>query len=1046
MMRSNFILGNCGSRRIALLMGASALALAGSAAAEAQTAPAAAESDSTAEVVVTGIRASLGNAQSIKRNAATVVDAVSAADIGALPDRSVTESLQRIPGVDITRFEASNDPDHFSVEGTNPTIRGLNLVRTELNGRDNFSIGNAGNSRTLDLSGFPSELLGSIQVFKGTTADLIEGGLAGTVDLVTRKPFDRKGFHVAFDGEANYSDFIKKTTPVGSILVSDTWNTGIGTFGLQADVSYSETKFRSDAMKVTNIQTRDGATLPNGAVRQQLPGKDVAYAPIGANFGIQDTDRKRFGIDVVGQWESSDHRMLLTGEFLRSHATRAWTEHNFETESGSSEYNTFPAGCLPTAGPANCPAGFADYQYSSDNVFENGTITLPGSGWRTFDSGSPTTRVTTGGMQQNLDRRDRMERTTTSDYSLNLKWSPTSRLHVNLDGQYIKATANNFDVTTYADTFADEKLDLTGSTPQAVLLKPLNGSNVNPIVAGQSDAQYFSDPANYYWRAAMDHMDQSSGDEWAFKGDVTYDLNETSPFLDNIKVGGRYSDRNQTLKYTSYNWGYVSEIWDGTGPAVFLDKGPQGHTGFYDFDNFFRGKVNKPVGGFYFDQNQLDNYGTVSQVFKQIEDQWVSSGGFAGGWTPVAERAGVIPGTPYFAGDITVSGEKTKAAYAMLTFGQSQSLLGPLHIQGNIGIRYVETEEKSVGSISYPNAGPLGGGYNVICNPPGGGAVPGICGLGPQFFANLVTFSDSGAQASTVSTKTHSWLPSLNLRADITDKLLIRVALAKSLARPEFGYLNNYVSLAASTGDVPVTGTAGNPYLKPATSKQMDIGAEWYFSRVGSLTGTFFYKRIHDFFYQGAFNRDFTHNGVTETATITGPANYDGTGTVKGFEIGYQQTFDFLPGILSGLGAAANYTYVKSKGVPNAFLAGNSQPSTGRGNLPLEGVSKNTYNLTGFYEKGPLSLRVAYNYRSRFLLTAVDEIYPYFPVYNASSGQLDASIFYSVNKFLKVGVQGVNLTDTVTRTLQQYTASGKLGPRASFINDRRYAFIVRGNF
>src|SRR3954470_5186948 len=93
--------------------------------------PATPEDDSA--IVVTGIRQSLANSQNLKRNADTVVDAITAQDIGALPDRSVTEALQRVPGVSINRFAGSNDPDHFSVEGSGVVIRGLSFVRSEFN-------------------------------------------------------------------------------------------------------------------------------------------------------------------------------------------------------------------------------------------------------------------------------------------------------------------------------------------------------------------------------------------------------------------------------------------------------------------------------------------------------------------------------------------------------------------------------------------------------------------------------------------------------------------------------------------------------------------------------------------------------------------------------------------------------------------------------------------------------------------------------------------------------------------------------------------------
>jgi TonB-dependent receptor len=230
-----------------------------SAAAHAQDEPSAANAADAAEddnaIIVTGIRASLENAQNIKRNSDTVVDAITSQDIGALPDRSVTEALQRVPGVSINRFAGSNDPDHFSVEGSGVVIRGLNFVRSEFNGRDAFSAGVGG--QALNFADVPSELLGSVEVYKNATAEMIEGGLAGTVNLNTRKPFDNKGFHIAFSGEANYGDFAEEWTPTASILASNTWDTDYGTFGLLGSASYSQIKSRADGIQVTNFQTRD---------------------------------------------------------------------------------------------------------------------------------------------------------------------------------------------------------------------------------------------------------------------------------------------------------------------------------------------------------------------------------------------------------------------------------------------------------------------------------------------------------------------------------------------------------------------------------------------------------------------------------------------------------------------------------------------------------------------------------------------------------------------------------------------------------------------
>ena len=338
-------------------------------------------------IIVTGIRASLANSQVIKRTSDTVVDAITAQDIGALPDRSVTEALQRVPGVSINRFAGTNDPDHFSVEGSGVVIRGLNFVRSEFNGRDAFSAGVGG--QALNFADVPSELLGSVIISKNSTADMIEGGLAGTVNLNTRKPFDNKGFHVAFDAEGNYGDMEKKWSPTGSLLISDTWDTSGGsTFGLLGDFSYSRIRSRADGIQVTNFQTRDDTQVPyqNGGgvlvCRNPLPdstdvlhlppqqldangnlvnapcgatqpaGADgnadflpVAYAPLGGQFRTQDYDRKRDGAALAAQWQSADRNSILTAQFIRSHTTNAWGEHTFETAPDLSEYNTYPLGC-----------------------------------------------------------------------------------------------------------------------------------------------------------------------------------------------------------------------------------------------------------------------------------------------------------------------------------------------------------------------------------------------------------------------------------------------------------------------------------------------------------------------------------------------------------------------------------------------------------------------------------------------------------------------------------------------------------------------------
>lgn len=1093
-------------------------------------------------IIITGIRQSLRNSQEIKRNSDTVVDAITAQDIGALPDRSVTEALQRVPGVAINRFSGTSDPDHFSVEGSGVTIRGLTFVASEFNGRDTFSTGVYGQG--INFQDVPAELLGSVEVYKEETADRLEGGLSGTVNMNLRLPFDNKGLHIGYDIEANYGDLDKKWSPVGSLLVSDTWDTGIGRVGLLGAFSYSQLYSRSDSIRVSNFQTRDGAYTdnnssgtPSGICRQPLPTNSdtqgfpsqipedgnfspcygtppsgangfadwlqgAYYAPIGGQFQTETHDRKRRGIAAAAQWQSNDRRALLTAQFLNSKATETWGENTMGVGSDLSEYNTYPLGCQQNGGgvqgrpEAQCRingsgdfffgnnaqgngynplAGqsFPNYQYGANNVFENGYITLPGTGWRTAGSGSSTTRVPTGGMQQSLDARQVNDRNTVQDASLNFKFSPTPHWDINLDAQYVKATHDTLDMEISSSNFADQQVNLMGQYPVVIEHKPNTLSATwaapNPAMAADTDAQYFADPRFTFWRNAMDHIEHSRGHEWAFAGDVAYNFLDTVPFLKQLKFGARYADRQQDIKYTTYNWGPLSEVWSGSGPAIFMDQVgvPQGAVETYTWNNFFRGSVPAPPAALFYGGNLTQGYAQAIAFAQEVQAAERAACGCTStnNWLPLAERAGVVPGTPFLPSEIQPVGQKTDDAYVMLKFGQDEPIFGNIRLDGNIGVRFVHDDLTSSGAFQTNTlAASVSTPYNVLCavtGPPPGSppgtpppALPGICNIGSAAYAQLQQFAAGGLTPvpSTAATKYSYWLPSLNLKFGLTRDLIFRLAASKDFARPALADIRNFLNPGFDLASNTLQATAGNPFLKPITSNNYDATLEWYFggSRVGSLTFDVFYKAIHNYIFQQVVGRDLTVGGVTEPVGVRGPANYTGTGKVKGFEISYTQTYDFLPGILSGFGLSANYAYVESKGVPNSFLNGGaptSVPPIGSGfTLPLAQLSKHTINIEPFYEKGPISIRLAYNWRSRFLLTESDVIFPYFPIFQKAYGTLDASAFYTITPWLKFGVQAQNLTNSVTETQQMFTTSGLLGPRSNVMQDRRYSFILRGTF
>jgi TonB-dependent receptor len=184
------------------------------------------------QVQVTGLRSSIRSAEAIKRNADQVVDSINAEDIGKFPDRATGDALQRIAGVQVGRDRG---------ETSAVIIRGLPDVVTTLDGNQIFT----GNGRRLSYQDLPVQSIGGLDVYKSATADQLEGGIAGAVNVRLRSPFDVKGFNAtAFieerrqqvNGSSATSD---KNNPNGGFSVSNRWKTGYGEFGALLDVQFN---------------------------------------------------------------------------------------------------------------------------------------------------------------------------------------------------------------------------------------------------------------------------------------------------------------------------------------------------------------------------------------------------------------------------------------------------------------------------------------------------------------------------------------------------------------------------------------------------------------------------------------------------------------------------------------------------------------------------------------------------------------------------------------------------------------------------------------
>ena len=1050
-----------------------------------------AETTNSDEIVVTGFRAALQSAQSRKENADSVIDSITAEDIGALPDRSVTEALQRVPGVTINRFSAGVDPDHFSVEGSGVTIRGLSYVGSRFNGRDAFS---AGNGSGLSFADVPSELLAGVDVYKTPSADLIEGGIGGIVNLRTRLPFDQKGLLIAGSAEINYGDFVRKSAPTFSGLISNRWSTGIGEIGLLASASYSQLYSQADRIGISSFRPR--TTYSDGTRTDVVPfagataGPSVLF-PRGAVLGRQNFNRERYGYSAAAQWESNDGTLAATFQFLRSDARQAWSENTIEVATDNVSNN----------GDSRAVAG-TSLEFDDSGVFENGVITGP-TGWRADQQNTAgDIRTPILGLQSNNIRRDHYERIKTTDYSANLRWTPTDNLALNFDYQHVDSKSSVEDNTLWGSTYQDAAIDLNGhGLPFVQFLPPQNCSPApcsgNPGFDPNSPSYFtgshdsFIDPFNSFYRSAMDHMEESDGSEDAFRVDAELSFPD-SGFLKSLNVGGRYADTEQTARFSNYNWGVLSEQWGNGGPVWFDDNvdgvtggnggtPPQGYEEVF-YPNFFRGATNNPIAGqgrlFYSGDTVKDRAAYIAYA-NAIAREWqgtttcgVDGRTINAGWNSLADRCGNVAGTPYQPGEINPQQNKNFAIYGMVKF---DSEFGDgMRFTGNVGLRYTRTKRASQGFQQFAN-NPTSITTEQACADAAAQVPPqpatGFCTFTPAVRQQARDYLNGALIPIDARTTYDYFLPSVNLKLEAGGGLQFRAGYFKGVFAPPFGFSRNYFNITGlsanqnvdSTGaaipgsfTIQSTVTAGNPNLLPTTADNFDLTAEYYFSKVGQVTLSLFHKRLHNVVTNATVSTDITNNGATFPSVVTTAINSPDTGKVTGAEVSYQQVFDFLPGPLSGLGVQATYTYVKSSGVPQTTLSA-TDPDVAAGRqsaipgdaFPLQGLSKHTINFTPFIDIGPLSLRASYNWRSRYLLTIRDVITPFDPIFQRAYGQLDASATVTVTENFKLGIQAVNLLNSQTRTeAAVLNGAGDIQyvPRQWYMSDRRFTMLARLTF
>jgi iron complex outermembrane recepter protein len=1024
---------------------------------------AAADTDQMETVVVTGQRAAIASAIQVKESSDVIVDSVSAEDVGRLPDNSITEVLQRIAGVNVTHIITGGSSETFTGEGTGIQIRGLTNVVSQLNGRDSFS---AINGRNLAWEDIPPELAQGVDVYKSLSAVMPEGGFGGTVNLRTRQPFDFDGFTAAATVTGNFADYSQKGHIGGVGLISDRWTTSSGEFGLLLNVAYSDLATRADGIQVAPYfpQVWDPG-LQSSTIRLPYlgdPGAKEVYVPGGVNFNRSDNDRQRLGLYAAFQWRPSEQLDLFATIFRSRYTSNSLVHAMYVNGSANVVLTPDSNSTFDTNGNLTSTSGMSNFMYVGSADLGSGTA----SGW--------------GYQPIPYDfqaYRDHSVNTTT-DYSVGGTWQPSNDFQAKFAIQFVDSRAQQENNGAFAYAFlADYSLSLSPY-----------GSAKTPTMTMSENTIDLANGGNFTWLSTMDHLRNDRGQEYAAYVDTIYTISDKG-FFRSLKTGIKATYRNERDYETNWNNKDLTPWWGSginskgeyeslftLGGFHYLSDDPA-FAAKYDLSTLFNGQTGLPSAIMFPTEKALTtDYTTMHQKFGAPGD-----------------TATAIQFAPTDLSKIT---EASLSGYAQVDFADEDHFLVPFN--GNFGLRVVAYRDHAHGffqipAISFPTAFVPVTDY-VPTGSPNQIRDPGYSVANTLLFTSKQSITPGEGGHSQVDV-----LPSINLQFLPSDHLHIRLAFSQGVSRPGFwqmdprgGAYGNYVG----TYESYFTGGAGNPNLKPEEADQFDGSIEYYFPSGGQVHISPFYKRIHNFISTKRVTRDVslpliitggakgrTYNGVTDLGCpdvsynaacslavptdVTEYFNESQTAEIDGYEVGLQKYASFLPAPFDGLGVDINYTYIDSK-QPGALafdIHGNKI-----NNLPLTGLSKNTYNASLMFDKGPISFRLAYNWRDDFLVsTAAWETsgtYNYLndlppiggqtagqqgrvtsfalPVFQYPSGSLDLNFTYSLTDNVAWTLEASNLMQEVSRL---YMGIGsERNNRSWYVADTRYTTQIRVKF
>ncbi|OUL12794.1 TonB-dependent receptor [bacterium AM6] len=861
-----------------------------------QAAPTATDLDT---VTVTGIRGSMEKSLDTKREANARVEVVTAEDVGKLPAHNVADTLQRLPGVNISSSSADeggfDEADRVSLRGTSPSLT-QTLINGHTVGSADWFVLSQGNNvgRSVSYSLLPSELVSSVEVNKSSQAKLQDGGTTGTVNIITRKPLE---FSKQFTAEGSIgmvrSDQAKSNDPQYSALFN--YKNEENTFGVMVQGFSQKRELRREAQEIPGGFFKIGADDPVALTNPDLIGVNVPGL-LGSTLFEQTRERK--GGLVSLQFKPTDTLTLGLNGFSSELKANNYNR-NFMMFG-----NSFAKSQAPNPG-----------YVVKDGVLTNATYAgVPGTNYAVYDM---------------IYRESKAK---SSYVTFDADWQISDSLTAKFQAGSTKGT---------------------GETPRQYIAEV--------TLAGGGGASWATHGSG-------------SPIDWNVGGDLSPNGVTSFGTWGNQQVTAEDKEKWATLDFNQYfnDGGVLSSIDFGLRFADHKREAlsPEGATPGDIWSALKNGATSNYPSGF---------AGDIGGTFPR--NIWY--------FTPGALKDAVTNNSTWLAGNDGPTGrhnygaewqvkEKNFAGYVQANFrGDWWS--------GNLGLRYVNIKQ----DIDT---------YNAVSNA-ADADVSSLFGMWERMaFQN----------------KRNRVLPSANIKFDLDDNLVLRVAASQTQTLPDYSALG-----ASSYGsDLNRTGGGGNPNLKPTLSTNLDANLEWYFMPRGLLSVGAYHMDLKDYIAFDVVSRQL-YSELTnqlETYQISTPINADGK--VTGVEVAYEQP------IGEYFGVNANYTYAN----------GTTAHTWSDGSHNLLGTSKNTYNVGAYFENERFGARVSYTRRSSFLISLSGTN----PYYQDDFGTLSASLSFKATDWLSISLDGLNLNNPTYKYYQTAAI-----PTSFYSNGRQYYLNFR---